>query len=160
MYVFKVNDKEYRVRFGYGVLAKSDLIDRVINATAPAADKDPADAIKDMVGLTAELLLAGLQKKHSDEFGYETDSERATAFAAVCDLIDDYEDEATEEEVERGEHNGFTLFNDLQEELAKNGFLAQLTSAMSQTMTEENSTVVPMDHLASKKNANRGKKQS
>ena len=156
MYVFKVNDKEYKVRFGYGVLSRSDLIDRVINATAPRDDKDPADAIKDMVGLTAELLLAGLQKRHKDEFGYETDSEREEAFALVCDLIDDYEDEASEEEREKGLHNGYTLFNDLQDELAKNGFLAQLTTAMSQTMEEQNSTVVPMDHQKAK----RGQKQS
>lgn len=159
MYVFKVNGNEYKVRFGYGVLSRSDLIDRVIKATAPDEGKDPAEAIKDMVGLTAELLLAGLQKRHSDEFGYETDSERDVVFKAVCDLIDDYEDEATEEERESGSHNGFTLFNDLQEELGKNGFLLQLTSAMNQTMENQNATVVPMDHQQ-KKTTSRGQKKS
>lgn len=158
MYVFKVNGNEYKVRFGYGVLSRSDLIDRVIKATAPDEGKDPAEAIKDMVGLTAELLLAGLQKRHSDEFGYETDSERDKAFALVCDLIDDYEDEATEEEREENLHNGFTLFNDLQDELAKNGFLSQLTSAMNQTLENQNATVVPMDHQ--QKNRSRGAKKS
>ena len=59
MYEFRVNDRIYKVKFGYGVLYKSDLIDRVLTASTGDAEK-PADAIKNLIGLTAELLLAGL----------------------------------------------------------------------------------------------------
>ncbi len=138
MYVFHVNDDDYKVKFGYGVLYKSDLIDRVVNVTSDTTN--PAESIKNVIGLTAELLLAGLQKNYSDEFGYETDEEKEKQIIKVCDLIDDYEDESDDGK------NGFTLFNDLREELEKNGFLSEILGATKEAAAKMNSTVIPMDH--------------
>ena len=149
MYEFRVNDKIYKVKYGYGVLYKSDLIDRVLTASSGTADK-MADVIKNVIGLTAELLLAGLQKRHSDEFGYdpESESERNEMILKVCDLIDEYEDEHANDPVGEGETppNGFTLFNDLQSELEKNGFLSQMTKAEAEVLADQNATVIPTDH--------------
>ena len=146
MYEFRVNDRIYKVKFGYGTLYKSDLIDRVLTAMSGNSD-DAAGAIKNLIGLTAELLLAGLQKKHSDEFGYDPDSdaERNAMILKVCDLIDDYEDEHT---LEDGTHekDGFSLFNDLQAELEKNGFLSMITKAGAEAAAEQDATIVPVDH--------------
>lgn len=144
MYELRVNDRIYKVKFGYGVLYKSDLIDRVLTASSGNADK-PADALKNLIGLTAELLLAGLQNRHYDEFGYETDSEREAMILKVCDLIDDYEDEHTDMDGNR-DKDGFSLFNDLQRELEKNGFLSMITAGAQEMMAEQDATVVPMDH--------------
>ena len=138
MYVFHVNDDDYKVKFGYGVLYKSDLIDRVVNVTSDTTN--PAESIKNVIGLTAELLLAGLQKNYSDEFGYETDEEKEKQIIKVCDLIDDYEDESDDGK------NGFTLFNDLREELEKNGFLSEILGATKEAAAKMKSTVSPMDH--------------
>lgn len=138
MYVFHVNGDDYKVKFGYGVLYKSDLIDRVVNVTSDTTN--PAESIKNVIGLTAELLLAGLQKNYSDEFGYETDEEKEKQILKVCDLIDDYEDESDDGK------NGFTLFNDLREELEKNGFLSEILGATKEAAAKMNSTVIPMDH--------------
>ena len=138
MYVFHVNDDDYKVKFGYGVLYKSDLIDRVVNVTSDTTN--PAKNKKNVIGLTAELLLAGLQKNYSDEFGYETDEEKEKQIIKVCDLIDDYEDESDDGK------NGFTLFNDLREELEKNGFLSEILGATKEAAAKMNSTVIPMDH--------------
>ena len=90
MYEFKVNGQVYKVKYGYGVLYQSDLVDRVL-AASNVDDENPANTIKNMIGLTAELLLAGLQKRHSDDFGYdpESESERNAMVRKVCDLIDD-----------------------------------------------------------------------
>lgn len=146
MYEFRVNDRIYKVKFGYGVLYKSDLIDRVLTAVSGNKD-DAAGTIKNLIGLTAELLLAGLQKKHRDEFGYDMDSEseRNEMILKVCDLIDDYEDEHT---LEDGTHekDGFSLFNDLQGELEKNGFLSMITKAGAEAAAEQDSTILPVDH--------------
>ena len=146
MYEFKVNGNKYKVKFGYGVLYKSDLIDRVLTASTGDAEK-PADAIKNLIGLTAELLLAGLQKKHSDEFGYdpESEEERNEMIIKVCDLIDDFEDEHTDEDGNR-DADGFTLFNDLQGELEKNGFLSMITTAGAEAAANQDATIVPQDH--------------
>lgn len=146
MYVFKVNGDSYKIRFGYGVLYKTDLIDRVIKATSGQMGEDdsPADVIKNLLGLTAELLLEGLQKHHKDKFGYDTDEEREKRILEVCDLIDDYEDEHADDESE-DKIDGSTLFVDLQKELERNGFLSRIGQGSQETLAEENATVVPMD---------------
>lgn len=137
MYVFHVNDEDYKVKFGYGVLYKSDLIDKLVNAMND--ETDPAEYIKNVMGLTAELLLAGLQKNHSDEFGYETEEEKNQQILKVCDLIDDYEDDSDESKT------GFTLFLDLQGELEKNGFLSEIMGETKKAAAKQNATVIPMD---------------
>lgn len=148
-YSFNVNGQKYKIRFGYGVLYQTDLIDRVITATSGNADS-PAESIKNLIGLTGELLLAGLQKHHKDEFGYDTVDERKEKLSMVCDLIDDYEDENMDED---GNHlkDGFTLFTDLQEELARNGFLSQVSQRTATVAAEQDATVVPMEHKAKRK---------
>lgn len=157
MYEFKVNDNIYNVRFGYGVLCKSDLLDRVMNANGTGTEKEePSDTVKRVIGLTAELLLEGLQKKHKKEFGYSNSQEREEKLAAVYDLLDDYEDENTDED---GNHvkDGFTLFGDLQEELVKNGFLSRLMSEAQAIEEMEQETKrapkIPQDHLKKKAGA-------
>ena len=99
MFSFSVNNKTYKVKFGYGVLTQSDILTQV---SSMGAINNP----KDMIKMLPELILAGLQRKHKDEFGYETEEEKKAAYEKVCDLLDDYEDESTEE----NPHNGFTLF--------------------------------------------------
>lgn len=144
MYEFRVNDNIYKIKFGYGVLYKSDLIDRVLTASSGEAE-NPADAIKNLIGLTAELMLAGLQKRHFDEFGYETDEERDEMIRKVCDMIDDYEEEHTHEDGTR-DADGYSLFLDLQGELEKNGFLSMITAEAKKEAAEQDATVVPLDH--------------
>ena len=153
MYLFRVGDEAYKVKFGYGVLYKTDLIDRVLNATNTNQEK-PSDVIKNMIGLTAELLLEGLQKKHKDEFGYETDEEREKMILKVCDMIDDYEDEHGDDGMD-----GFSLFNDLNAELERNGFLSRISQAAAETASEMDATVVPEDHQTKKPKSKTGQKQ-
>ena len=147
MYKFSVNGETFKVRFGYGVLYKTNLVDRVIKAGIPdAEDVDGfVDFAKTLIGLTSELLLEGLQKYHSDRFGYDTPEERDKRIIEVCDLIDDYEEEHTEDDGTRTA-DGFTLYNDLQGELEKNGFLSKILAAAQTTAADQNATVVPQDH--------------
>lgn len=118
MFSFNVNGKEYKVRFGYRALCGTDLIDRI----AKTEKNSEGNAnFQEMLKLVAELLLAGLQKKQT-EFQYETETEKKEALSKVYDLMDDYEDESTEENPQ----NGYVLFEKLQKELFKNGFLSAL----------------------------------
>ena len=152
MYLFRVGGNTYKIQFGYGVLYKSDLIDRVISATSQNAE-NPASTIKNLIGLTAEMLLEGMQKKHRDQFGYETPEEREKRIIEICDLLDEYEDEHAEDETPL---NGFTLFADLQKEMERNGFLSQINRQSEETAVEQDATVVPQDHQqkAKKRGAN------
>nr|DAV21400.1 MAG TPA: tail assembly chaperone protein [Caudoviricetes sp.] len=135
MFSFTVNNKTYKVKFGYGVLTQSDILTQV---SSMGAINNP----KDMIKMLPELLLVGLQKKHKDEFGYETEEEKKIAYDKVCDLLDDYEDESTEE----NPHNGFTLFEKASKELEKNGFLSGMVKAMEEAEKEQKVTKIPQDH--------------
>lgn len=128
MYIFKVNGNEYKVRFTYKAVCRGDILDKFTEAVSFADDDSPKAMLNHIVTITAEMLIAGLQKYHSDEFGYETEEEKAKIVDKIFDLFDDYEDEATEENPQ----SAATLFVDMKEELQKNGFL----SAMSNTAEE------------------------
>lgn len=142
MYLFRVGGNTYKIAFGYGVLYKSDLIDRVINATRQN-EENPASTIKNLIGLTAEMLLEGLQKKHKDQFGYDTSEEREQRIIEICDMLDEYEEEHAEDETPL---NGFTLFADLQKEMERNGFLSQISNRTEEAVVEQDATVIPQDH--------------
>lgn len=136
MFSFSANGKTYKVKFGYGVLTQSDILTQV---SSMGAINNP----KDMIKMLPELILVGLQKKHKDEFGYETEEEKKIAYDKVCDLLDDYEDESTEE----NPHNGFTLFEKTSQELEKNGFLSGMVKAMEEKSEEEKKLPkTPQDH--------------
>ena len=135
MFSFSANGKTYKVKFGYGVLTQSDILTQV---SSMGAINNPKDMIK--------MLPVGLQKKHKDEFGYETEEEKKIAYDKVCDLLDDYEDESTEE----NPHNGFTLFEKASQELEKNGFLSGMVKAMEEKSEEEKKLPkTPQDHKKS-----------
>ena len=121
MLKISVNNKEYRIRFGYKVLCDSDLIDRVMNVFSGGNKVVDAKSTLDIV---AEMLLAGLQKYHSDEFGYDSLG-RDKAKEKVYDLMDDYEDESTEENPK----DCFDLFQMIQDELFENGFFKRAQEA-------------------------------
>lgn len=129
MYIFKVHGKEYKVRFTYRMVCKGDLLDKVSNLDLE--NLEVREIVDKLATTTAELLLAGLQKYHSDEFGYESDEEKAERIDAMLDLFDDYEDESTEEKPQ----SASTLFKDLQSELEKNGFLSTMMKVAEETET-------------------------
>ena len=110
MFRFTVGDKDYKIRFDYRALARTDVLSR---AEGIAEATDMAKVIED----TAEFLLVGLQKYHSDEFGFSDDAEREEALDKVYALMD-----------EMDEHDVSVLdtFNAVSEELTKCGFLSQL----------------------------------
>lgn len=133
MFSFSVNDKTYKVKFGYGVLSQSDILTKV-------ATMGNINNPKDMIAMLPELILAGLQRKHKDEFGYETEEEKKVAYEKVCDLLDDYEDESTEENPK----NGYILFEKASKELENNGFLSGIMNAMEGM--EKKLPKIPQDH--------------
>lgn len=138
MFSFKVKDKEYKVKFGYMVLSQSDILTRTSdlgNIKNPQA----------LMSTLPELLLAGLQSKQKEEFGYETEEEKKAAYEKVCELLDEYEDESTEENPK----SGFDLFQKMNKELEKNGFLSGILKMMEETEKNQKITKIPQDHKKS-----------
>lgn len=139
MFSFRVGNKEYKIKYGYGVLCETDLIDRVIDLSNT---EDGENTFQKIMSTVAELLLAGLQKKHSDEFGYETEFEKKAALEKVYDIMDEYEDESTKE----CPQDVFTLFEKLQDELMSNGFLSRITAEAQKMAQAQDATKIPQDH--------------
>ena len=142
MYLFKIHGKEYKVRFTYRMICEGDLLDKV-SAISDFTDLDAKGVIGKLATTTAELLLAGLQKYHSDEFGYKDDDEYKQRVAFVIDLIDDYEDESTKKHPQ----SASTLFADMNDELRKNGFLSTVFQSLEEAVTMEQTATETMKEM-------------
>lgn len=143
MLKIEIGKKDYKLRFGYGVLSKTDLLKRVQEI---GADMKRDDAFQRMLQTVSELFLAGAQKYHSDELGYDTDEEKQKQLDKVYDLLDTYEEESTEDNPQ----DGFILFAKMQEELMRNGFLSGLMRVSAEeTAKKQDATILPTDHKKS-----------
>ena len=141
MYYFNIHGKKYKVRFTYRMICEGDLLDKVTDI-GNFDEQSARGILNKLARTTAELLLAGLQKYHKDEFGYDDEEEKNKRIEDMLDLFDDYEDESTEKEPK----SAYTLFQDLKIELENNGFLSalmksaeeaeQMKKIAKQTMTE------------------------
>ena len=138
MLIFKIKEKEYKVKFGYNSFCDTDLMERTTDIVKMfkkrniVDDKDVSIA-GEVTGLflcVRDLLYVGFKKYNPVESVQE-----------VGDILDDYHDEAKE----KGEKRGIVdLFTNLTDELMNEGFLADLMND-----TEEksgNQVKVPQDH--------------
>ena len=125
----KIGNKKYKLQFGYAVVAKGGIVKNLLEMQdmLDNSDGDMSGVIEKIMGTLDELLLAALQKHHSNEFGYSvrTGNGHDEALEKVDDLLDKYfEDE---------NNDPLALIADLSEELENNGFLRQLLRGADQT---------------------------
>lgn len=140
MMILKVKDKEYKVKFGYNSFCDTDLMDRtsdllkIFQNAEVEDDKDVTGMgkIKELFTCVRDLLYVGFKKNNPVETVQE-----------VGDILDDYHEEATEDD-KRGI---LDLFAKLTEELMSEGFLGDLMGRMA----EAENTVKPQDHKKKQK---------
>ncbi len=77
------------------------------------------------------MLLVGLQMHHNEEFGYDykTNDGYDDQLEKVSDILYGA--------IDTNEVNCMDLFADMQEEMATNGFLAQMMESMEKAQTQE-----------------------
>ncbi len=116
MLVLKIGEKELNVKYGYEATLKTRLLSRMAKKEV---DKNVGtESMEDLLLFIPEFLLIGLQKFHSDEYGfdYENGNDKEQQVQKMFSLIEEYMDENEEEDA-------ITLYNALTDEMTKNGFL-------------------------------------
>lgn len=145
MMTLKVKENEYKVKFGYNSFCDTDLMDRTSDLLKIFKEEDVEDdndakavgKVKDLFLCVRDLLFVGFKKFNPVETVQD-----------VGDILDDYHDEATEDD-SRGI---LDLFTDLTTELMNEGFLGDLLSQMEEVPEEtKKAPKVPQDHKKSQK---------
>lgn len=113
---------DYEIKFGIEATTKSGILKKL--KEIQKSNDDGVEAIEMMLTMVQEFLLVGLQKRYKEEFGYDynTGEGKAEALSKVCDLIDDYTDQK--------DSSINDLFNDLVDEVMKNGFFKKQAQEM------------------------------
>ena len=138
MLIFKIKEKEYKVKFGYNSFCDTDLMERTTDLLklfqkqniVDDKDVNVAGKVKDLFSCVRDLLYVGFRKYNPVENVQE-----------VGDILDDYHDEAKE----KGEKRGIIdLFVRLTDELMNEGFLVDLMNDLEESNV--NQVKVPQDH--------------
>lgn len=126
MTTIKIGKKEFNIKYGYEATVKNGIIKKLV---ALGEENGNMESIEKILLLLPELLLAGLQKYHEDEYGfdYENADQKEKQMAKVYALLDEYFD-GEDGDVEK-------LFGDLQNELLENGFLSKILRKESEKKT-------------------------
>lgn len=137
MLELKVKDKTYKVKFGYNSFCDTDLMDRtsellkIFQGEGVADDNDVAGLgqVKQLFICVRDLLFVGFKKYNPVE-----------SLQEVGDILDDYHDEATDED----SREILTLFISIANELMNEGFLGEM-------LKTEETPKTPQDHKKSQK---------
>ena len=117
---FTVNDKEYTIKFGYKATVKSGIIKKLAQAESDKENEDGFESVEGILLILPELLVVGLQVHHSDEFGYNIDTNEGydEKVDKAFDLLDTWFDNK--------ENSLINLYNDIENELLNDSFLSSL----------------------------------
>lgn len=115
----KIDGKEYSIKFGYKPTLKERIISKVsrMDNISDKNGKINMEKIEDILLFIPEFLLVGLQVCHEDfRYDYDTKEGKEEKLEKAFALVEKY--------LENPETNVLTLFNDLQEALTEDSFLA------------------------------------
>lgn len=123
MMKFKAGEKELKIKFGYEPTLKERIVSRISKVGGASDSDDNVEKMKrieDLLLLIPEIILVGLQVYHKDEYGYDYDTKegKKKQLNKVFGLVDEYSRQENTDLME--------LFNELQEEMKSDSFLANL----------------------------------
>lgn len=131
----KVNlgNSEYSIKFGFKPTLKSHLIKDVLESVSEQ-DGSLESVEKLLLETLPKMLLVGLQVNHKDEFGYDYDTNEKydEQFNKVLNLLS--------EKIDDGEIDCIELFNELENELESNSFLAKMMETEKKNRTPAKKT--------------------
>lgn len=117
----KIGENEYSIKFGYKPTLKERLVSRIVRAARTSSEDEieNMERIEDLLLFLPEILLVGLQVHHKDfRYDYDTKDGKEEQLEKAFNLIDEY---ASSEGADL-----MKLFNDLQDAMKEDSFLASL----------------------------------
>lgn len=119
MLTLSLNEKQYQIKFGYKPTVKSRILSKMAKMDVKE-DSDGLSNVEEMLLLIPEILLVGLQKNHSDEFGYNYDTSdgKEEKMDLVFDIMENY--------LESEGADLIDLYSSLQDELLEESFLKSM----------------------------------
>ena len=124
----KLGNSEYSIKFGFKPTLKSHLI-KDVSESVSEQDGSLESVEKLLLETLPKMLLVGLQISHKDEFGYDYDTNEKydEQFNKVLNLLS--------EKIDDGEIDCIELFNELENELESNSFLAKMMETEKKNRT-------------------------
>ena len=124
----KLGNSEYSIKFGFKPTLKSHLI-KDVSESVSEQDGSLESVEKLLLETLPKMLLVGLQVSHKDEFGYDYDTNEKydEQFNKVLNLLS--------EKIDDGEIDCIELFNELENELESNSFLAKMMETEKKNRT-------------------------
>lgn len=129
----KLGNSEYSIKFGFKPTLKSHLI-KDVSESVSEQDGSLESVEKLLLETLPKMLLVGLQVNHKDEFGYDYDTNEKydEQFNKVLNLLS--------EKIDDGEIDCIELFNELENELESNSFLAKMMETEKKDRTPAKKT--------------------
>lgn len=129
----KLGNSEYSIKFGFKPTLKSHLI-KDVSESVSEQDGSLESAEKLLLETLPKMLLVGLQVNHKDEFGYDYDTNEKydEQFNKALNLLS--------EKIDDGEIDCIELFNELENELESNSFLAKMMETEKKNRTPAKKT--------------------
>ena len=129
----KLGNSEYSIKFGFKPTLKSHLI-KDVSESVREQDGSLESVEKLLLETLPKMLLVGLQISHNDEFGYDYDTNEKydEQFNKVLNLLS--------EKIDDGEIDCIELFNELENELESNSFLAKMMETEKKNRTPAKKT--------------------
>lgn len=129
----KLGNSEYSIKFGFKPTLKSHLI-KDVSESVNEQDGSLESVEKLLLETLPKMLLVGLQVSHKDEFGYDYDTNEKydEQFNKVLNLLS--------EKIDDGEIDCIELFNELENELESNSFLAKMMETEKKNRTPAKKT--------------------
>lgn len=129
----KLGNSEYSIKFGFKPTLKSHLI-KDVSESVSEQDGSLESVEKLLLETLPKMLLVGLQVNHKDEFGYDYDTNEKydEQFNKALNLLS--------EKIDDGEIDCIELFNELENELESNSFLAKMMETEKKNRTPAKKT--------------------
>ncbi len=136
MMTLKVGEKELKIKFGYKPTLKERVISKIVKISNVNSDGSvDLEKVEDLLLYLPEILLVGLQVFHEEyRYNYDTKEGKQEQLDNAFDLIDEYAS------------NGgdlMQLFDDIQEEMQADSFLASLFQKEQKAQEAENAVQTP-----------------